>query len=311
MKLQRGCIECTHKQGNKLIELSGVDDNTWIKLQKEILLELSNVPDTMTPPVLAKRLFDIIKTKTGEGDLFLPIKERSNMEMEKIYPFFKRRIFLSADKLKASIIASALGNSIDFAIPGNTYTLEGIRDDFKRLLKRGNNSSAFEIDDYELLKKDIYKARSILFIADNAGEIVLDRLLIEWMIKNLKQTGISFCVRGSSTVSDAIMNDAEEHILGKLPQMALSRMRLIDTGNDIPGADPVSASEDFKKAFNESDIVISKGQGNFEVLEGATDSKGKTKNIYFLLKTKCSPIARYISAKRGSLILYKNRRSGR
>ncbi|MBN2224043.1 MAG: DUF89 family protein [Deltaproteobacteria bacterium] len=309
MRFQRGCIECVHKQANKLIGFFGVDDTTWLELQKDILSELAGVPDTMTAPVLAKRLADIVKAKTGKGDPFLSIRQRSNAEMEKVYPFIKRRILFSADRLKASIIASALGNSIDFGIPDNTYTPEEIRDDFIRLIKAGRNKRAFEIDDYELLKDHIHKARTILFIADNAGEIVLDRLLIEWMLTHLKGAGITLCVRGAPTINDAIIDDAQKHILGKLSQKALSRLRIIDTGSDVPGADLAYASEGFKKAFNEADVIISKGQGNFEVLEGTTDSNGDPKDIYFIFKVKCGGVADYVSAKKGSLILYKNRHS--
>jgi uncharacterized protein with ATP-grasp and redox domains len=309
MRFQRGCIECVHKQANKLIGFFGVDDTTWLALQKNILSELAGVPDTITAPVLAKRLADIVKAATGTGDPYLSIREQSNAQMEKVYPFIKRRVRFSSDRLRASIIASALGNSIDFGVQDHTYTPEGIRDDFTRLIKAGRHKRAFGIDDYVLFKDHIRKAHNILFLADNAGEIVLDRLLIEWMLTHLKGVGITLCVRGAPTINDAIIDDAQNHILAKLPQEERSRIRLIDTGSDVPGADLTYASEDFRKAFDEADVIISKGQGNFEVLEGATDSNGDPKDIYFIFKVKCAGVADFVSAKKGSLILYKNRLS--
>jgi len=310
MKLQHRCIECLTAQAERLLDLFDINDPTRVVLRKKISHTLKNPPDTITAPVLAKKIADIVRAEAGGGDPFGPIREQGNRDMERAYPFIRERVLLSADRLRASIIAVALGNTIDFGIPGYTYAPGVITDDFERLIETDTIGAAFGIDDYAPFRDDIRTARTILFLADNAGEIVLDRLLIEWMLEELPDSTVYLCVRGAPVLNDAIRDDAQKHILRKIPRAALSRLTLIDTGSDVPGADLTYVSEDFRKVFDESDLVISKGQGNFETLIGTNDSNGHVKNIYFIFRAKCGPVADYLSVKKGSLVLLRNSRSG-
>jgi uncharacterized protein with ATP-grasp and redox domains len=310
MKLQHGCIECVNKQADRLLELFSVDVKARVALKEKISHALANTQDTITAPVLAKKVADIVRSEAGQGDPFGPIRERSNRDMEKVYPFIRDRVLLSADRLRASIVASALGNTIDFGVADYAYTPDRITTDFVRLIEADRSGTAFGVDDHELFKNDVQTARTILFIADNAGEIVLDRLLIEWIFEEIHNARVYFCVRGLPILNDAILDDAKKHIRSKLPRTTLSRLTLIDTGSDVPGVDLAYASENFRNVFDESDLVISKGQGNFETLIGITDVNGDAKKIYFIFRAKCSPVADYLSVKQGSLMLYRNRRPG-
>jgi len=135
----------------------------------------------------------------------------------------------------------------------------------------------------------ISSAKDILYLADNAGEIVFDRLLIEQM--PLKK--VTLAVKGAPIINDATMKDAEATGLTEL-------VEVIDNGSDAPGTILEDCSEAFRQRFDEADMVIAKGQGNYETLSEAD------KDIFFVLKAKCSVIARDLGCQVGSLILQRS-----
>jgi uncharacterized protein with ATP-grasp and redox domains len=132
-------------------------------------------------------------------------------------------------------------------------------------------------------------AKDILYIADNAGEIVFDRLLI----KQIGPEKITFVVKGGPIINDATIEDAQAAGLTDL-------MKVIDTGDDAPGTILEFCSEDFQHCFEAADLVIAKGQGNYETLSNID------KNIFFLVKAKCPVIARDLGCEVGETILQKS-----
>lgn len=285
MKLKPGCKDCILEQALICAKLSGADEEMLEKIEAEASLIISKATPLITAPVLASKIYKIIREYTDVEDPYLERKIKSAREAEVIYTSLKKRVKSSPDKLRATLVASAVGNIIDFGVPDIKITPEGILREYEEL--------SFAIDDYKELKEELAKADKILFVADNAGEIVLDRLFLEWARSNLSAE-IFFAVRGGPIINDATRSDATSHKIDKLAN-------ILDTGANVPGADLTLASEEFKRAFNEACLVISKGQGNFEVLEG------EDKNIFFILKAKCKVIADYLDVEQGSLILMRNR----
>ena len=133
------------------------------------------------------------------------------------------------------------------------------------------------------------QAKDILYLGDNAGEIVFDRLLVE----QLPCKNVTFVVKASPIINDATMEDAK---MAGLTDM----VSVIDNGSDAPGTILESCSQDFRRRFNEADLVISKVQGNYETLSGVD------KNVFFILRAKCPVIARHLGCEIGSLVLVKN-----
>ena len=142
------------------------------------------------------------------------------------------------------------------------------------------------IDDSPRLRKELRDASTVLYVGDNCGEIVLDKLFIE----TIDHPNIYFAVRGKPVINDITVEDAEKVGMDRVA-------KIVTTGDDAPGAVWETASEDFKELFLSSDVVISKGQGN---LEGLIDVRH---NIYFLLVTKCDLIANRVGAKTGDFIV--------
>jgi damage-control phosphatase, subfamily I len=283
MYLQPECKQCLIKQAESTARLSGANDELIAKISKEATSIVDAAPPKITAPELAATIFGKIREYTGVLDPFLEIKKKSLEGALSIYPEIAKKVEASKDRLRASLVASAVGNVIDFGIPGLSFSPQSIVDEYENL--------TFEIDDYEQLKDELSQAKKILYVADNAGEIVLDRFFLEWMKANL-EAEVVFAVRGGPIINDALLKDAMDSGIFELAE-------IIDTGLAIPGALLKLASKNFMKVYDESDLVISKGQGNYEVLEGVN------KNIFFILKAKCDVIAKFLSVKLGSLVLKK------
>jgi uncharacterized protein with ATP-grasp and redox domains len=285
MERKPGCADCILKQTLFCAELSGATDALLDTIKKKASELIENTPPSVPAPILAAEITRFIREQTRASDPYKEIKEKSAQDAEAVFPSVKETVGASADPLRAAITASAVANVIDFGIPGMKITPERIIDEF--------NTISFEIDDIDRFREDLKAAQTILFLMDNAGEIVFDRLLLTWMRENL--TAELICaVRGGPIINDATRVDAKAHGIDKIA-------RIIDTGCRIPGAALSRCSPAFKEVYDAADLVVSKGQGNFEVLEG------EPKDIYFILKAKCDPVARYLGVSEGSLIVMKNR----
>ncbi|MGM0366836.1 MAG: damage-control phosphatase ARMT1 family protein, partial [Actinomycetota bacterium] len=148
------------------------------------------------------------------------------------------------------------------------------------------------INDFPRFKADLKKAKNILYIGDNAGEIVFDRVFLEELIK--EQKNIVFSVKSGPIINDATREDAEEAGINNL-------VKVIETGTDRSGVNFQYISEEFLKEFKKADLVISKGQANFECLDSVD------KNTYFILKAKCRQVASCLKAGYLDVVLAKRR----
>jgi uncharacterized protein with ATP-grasp and redox domains len=186
----------------------------------------------------------------------------------------------SEDPLEAAIRLAIAGNIIDLGV--KTLIKES---DIEQII---NNSLTTDFDSQQIqeFKNAISRAEKILYLADNAGEIVFDRLLIE----QLPIEKITVVVKGSPVINDATMKDA---VIAGLPRI----VDVIDNGSDAPGTILESCSKSFRDRFDKADLVIAKGQGNYETLSDVD------KNIFFVLKTKCPVIARDLGCEVGEMIL--------
>lgn len=274
------------KQSRIAFELSGGDEGAWPHIKEKALQIISDADEDTTAPEAAADIYRLIREFTGVANPYRERKEKSAEGAEAIYPHIREKTRRSVDELRAIIKAMAVGNVIDFGVPGNYFTPETIMKEFDEL--------EFSIDDYEALKSRLPLAKKLLFVADNTGEIVFDRLFLEWAKDNLK-CDVFFAVRGGYIINDATREDAIAHGIDEFAH-------IIDTGSAVPGAALSLASREFREMFADADLIISKGQGNFEVLEGID------RPIFFILKAKCNAVADYLGVEIGSLILKENRK---
>lgn len=221
-------------------------------------------------------VYKAIYQTADTADPFKEIKEQCTKQLMTRYNDFKKQIARSKDPLYTALKYACIGNAIDFGADPDF--------DVERNLEALFDKD-FDVCQYDKFVKTLEKASDILFIADNAGETVFDRLLIEQLTIPVK-----YAVRSRPIINDAVIEDAQNAGIDKVAEV-------ITSGCDAPGTILKLCSEQFKKIFSSADLIISKGQGNYETLSD------EDRPIFFLLRVKCPVIARDINIPCGSIVL--------
>jgi hypothetical protein len=278
MKTYLDCIPCFLKQAIEAARITGADE----KLQKQIIDKVCKIipdfPFDASPPQMAVKIHKIVRELTGNSDPYKKIKQDSQKLALKMYPRLKEQVSKAADSLSLAVEIAAIGNIIDFAT-NNFATIQKALDDM--------TGHKFAIFDWEKFKKALNDAKTVLYIGDNAGETVFDRVLLEEIPGDKK---IYYGVRGFPAINDALEEDAKEAEIDKYAE-------IISNGSDAPGTLLNLCSREFKDVFLNADMLIAKGQGNFESLSGSNYP------LFFLFKAKCPPVARQLNCNVGDLVL--------
>ncbi len=280
MNIHLECIPCTVNSYLRLVKSGVVPASLEEEILRRLLEYLSGVEYDQSPPVLGRKMHRLIRECLQDADPYRGIKERYNRMMLELYPEFGKLVERSADPFDTAMRLAIAGNVIDL---GPQDQLD-VPETLSRVTRTG-----LAIDDSRQLRHDLEKAGSLLYIGDNCGEIVLDKLFLSCLDVPEKY----FAVRGHPVINDAAPEDA---VMTGMAEVA----RVITTGDDAPGAVWESSSKEFKDVFKKADVVISKGQGN---LEGLMDVPHKS--IYFLLVTKCDLIAHRLGTGKGEFIVKK------
>ncbi|HDS09310.1 MAG TPA: DUF89 family protein [Firmicutes bacterium] len=276
MKVKNGCIECFYRQGITLSEKMNLNPSLREEIQNNIKNIVKSIEDTDIPAEIGRRIYLMISEKTGIKDPYLEVKRQNISQALELIPVLESKISHSKDPLLLAIKYAVAGNIIDFGT-GKPFN---IIDEFNSI-----EEAAFAVFDYNEFKSSLEKTEKILYIGDNAGESVFDVLLI----KSLRKP-VTYVVRSGPIINDVTFEDALNSGIDKTAE-------IISSGMDAPGTILKLCSDSFKRLFQESDMIISKGQGNFE---GLSNEQG---NIFFLLKVKCDCIADELNVSTGSLIL--------
>ncbi|SHH96300.1 damage-control phosphatase ARMT1 family protein [Sporanaerobacter acetigenes] len=279
MKVATECIYCIINKTYELFCKYVDDEEERFVFTKKVLKEMSSYPDDVTAPFLNSRLMRILKESINIDDLYFEEKEIYNKKMLLIEEDIMDSINSSDDKLLSALKYAMVGNFIDFGAMKNIddKLLEKIID---TALKQD-----VDISTYEIFKKEILKVKKLCYILDNAGEVVFDKFFIK-IIKELnKDIEIDIIVRGEPVLNDVIYKDAISVGIDKFG-------KIVENGTDIPGTDIKEINEETRKSLFSSDLIIAKGQGNFETLYG-TDA-----NIYYIFLCKCDMFAKMFSIKK-------------
>lgn len=284
MRTAPDCIPCLIRLANETVKRA-TSNNNIINTVTERTVTLTKTMDRdLSPPKMGQLIHRIVTEETGNTDPCLEIKNQCNELALGLQPELRKLIKKSSDRFLTAAKLAIAGNIIDFAAPSG-FSSELMSDTIDEIL-----SSPVDPTCFNLLKINIQKANKILYLGDNAGEIIFDKIFID----ELPKDKITFCVRGLPILNDALREDAEKAGL-------TSMVRVIDSGTDLPGVIPDECSTEFKNCFNEADLIIAKGQGNFETLN---DSK---KNIFFLFKVKCSAVANESGSNVGDTVILNNK----
>ncbi|WP_295417995.1 DUF89 domain-containing protein [Sulfurovum sp.] len=271
MHIKPDCITCIMNQTLKVCRLLEVDDPTAKKLLDSTAEILARHDLTYTPPQIAKETYAKIAELTGVDDPVAKAKVHATQMALQVDTAFVQSLH---DAVKFAVI----GNVIDFGAQKQLDLNETIQTHFHR---------HFGIDDFETFEKELKSARTLVYIGDNTGEHVFDKLLIE-TIKKQYDVEVYYFVRGMPIINDVTVKEAQ--ILKPLAT-------IVDTGVPTPGYDLRYANASSKTLFDDADIVLAKGMGNFESLYDETDRK-----VYYLFIVKCTVVSEAIGQSVGELI---------
>jgi len=284
MKIFLDCIPCFVRQALDAARLATDDEQIHEQVVRNILRLTADLDMSQSPPVMGQKIHRLIRELVGMEDPYHKIKKQFNELALKLYSELRKLIIGSEDPLETAIRLAIAGNIIDFGVNSKLQESE--------LEKTISECLAAEFSDMQLkpFQQAVNEAEEILYIADNSGEIIFDRLLIE----QLPYEKITVVVKGRPVINDATMKDAE---LAGLPKV----VEVIDNGSDAPGTILESCSQYFRDRFAYADLIIAKGQGNYETLSEVN------KNIFFILKAKCPVISRDLGCEVGEMILRRSK----
>lgn len=275
------CIPCLLKQSFSALRMCNAGENETFDILKQILRRAADFDPRHSPPEMATYIHRIIRTSLGCADPYKDIKHKAIQEVLKYENDIRARILKSSNPLYTAIRFALVGNVLDFAIFDWNPSV---------LAEQLENAMHKDIDEDKLfiLEQEIDKASSIMVIGDNAGESVFDKLLIEQLRRNDKD--IVYAVKGAPVINDVTLSDAVDSGFDE-------NFRVIDNGSDVPGTLLKYTSDDFLREFYRVDLVIAKGQGNYESL---CDCDRK---VFFLTQVKCPVIARDLNRKTGDWVI--------
>ena len=279
MKTFLDCVPCVINSFLNLLKTSDLPQARQQEAMSKLLAYLAQMDYEKSPPVIGQETHRIIRRELGVDDPYREVKRRYNQMMMEMLPTFEAMIEESDDPFEMALRLAIAGNVIDFG-PQNQL-------DFMGTIERVVHAP-IAVDDSSLLRQDLAKAKSVLYIGDNCGEIVFDRLFLERIPVKEKY----FAVRGAPVINDATYEDA---VMVGIDAFA----KIVFSGDDIPGAVWGALPQDFEETLLGADVVISKGQGN---LEGMIDAP---RDIYFLLTVKCDLVGGLIGARTGDFVVKK------
>ncbi len=280
MKAVSECSYCYLKQAHTSISLVLKDEKKILAYLKRLFPLIESFSLNKTPCEYSTLVLKEVNKLLGVSDPYLEEKKMCNVLALEWEEHLRRLIHNSREPLQTAIKLSVVGNVIDLGIKEQIDIKKSIEQIF---------SQGFTIDDSDIM---IRKAKSdpnqnILIIGDNAGEILFDKILVEELLKHTPN--VVYVVKSGPVINDALLEDAEA--VGMI-----GICKIIETGNDWAGAIEEKCSEEMKEHLRKADIIIAKGQANYETLTETCYP------VFYTLKAKCSPVADHLEAKMGDLV---------
>ncbi len=279
------CIPCYIRQVFNTFDLVGIDDKAAQKHIRDILFTIASLDPLQTPAENVTVVLHKVNELLGVKDPYRRAKLESNTLALGMLPKLSETVECSDDPLYMACKLAAAGNIIDMGILPDFDVNDSVREAL---------SSEFGGNDYDEFKKQVDSSRRILIIGDNSGEIAFDLLLVE----QLRRLGnkIIYAVKGEPIINDATMEDALQVGMQEVAE-------LITNGNNSVGTNLKRCSQEFCQAMTEADVIISKGQANYESLESTIEAGEKT---FFLLRAKCPAAAQKLGVELNSMVLRWN-----
>ena len=278
IRFHSDCIPCLiDKALNQIPE--NTSEDIKLSFAKTVLSVISEAPVTITAPEIVAKITDLVSETFGAKDNYNKIKKYFNSLMLSKVEYISSKIKISDNPLYLSLCYAMLGNYIDFGAMNN------VDEDYLDSILNTADKLDFDSSEFNNLKSDLENSKNLVYITDNCGEIVMDKLFIEQIKKAYPLLDVTIIVRGAPVLNDATIEDA---IAVGLTNMGL----VIPNGTNIAGTCLNKISEKAKSAIENANVIIAKGQGNFETLSYSKE------NIYYLFLCKCKLFADRFGVKR-------------
>jgi len=267
MKTSLDCLPCFVRQSLDAARFVTPDVAVHEEVMREVLRMTADLDLHQAPPVVAQRIHRRLRELTGIEDPYAEVKNRFNQIALGLLPELTAIVKAADDPFLCAVRLAIAGNIIDLGANSQLSEKEVLRS-----VAMAQQEPFF--GDVEEFREAVRGSGRILYITDNAGEIVFDRLLVE----QLSASRVIAAVRGTPIINDATLADAQAAGLNQL-------VKVIDSGSDAPGILLDDCGPEFRDQFEKADLIIAKGQGNFETLSD------NPRRIFFLLKIKCPVVA--------------------
>ncbi|MCK4345186.1 MAG: DUF89 family protein [Bacteroidales bacterium] len=276
VKTYLDCLPCFMNQALRVGRIATTDEKKIKELLDSVGATIKDFSLDNTPPEMGNIIYQKIREITGVNDPYKKIKEANINEALSLYPKLKEIVRKSENSLLTAVRIAIAGNIIDFGVNKKF----NIANHFLEILEQN-----FAIMDFDKFVEQLEKANSVLYLGDNAGESVFDKILIEELGKP-----VTYVVRDIPVINDVTEKDAVDSGIDEVAE-------IISSGTSAPGTILSLCSDDFSERFYNADMIISKGQGNYEGLSDIMRS------VFFLLITKCPVIANDLNVKEDDIVL--------
>lgn len=276
------CYACAMRQALSAARLAGDDEWLHLRCVREAASILARANPEMTPPEVGEDIYRAVREFSGHPDPFRAQKVKQNQVVMALLPWLRETVAAADDPLLMAARLSIAGNAVD---PGALESFDLERSVMEAVGEEG------ELDEYPRFRKAVDGARRVLLIADNCGEIVFDRVLVETML-DIGEREVVLAVRSAPIINDVTEVEALEVGMDELCEV-------MSTGMEMPGTVLSRCTTEFQDEFHRADLVISKGQGNWETLE---DSE---REVFFLFQAKCRSVAAVNNCREGRSLLVR------
>ena len=280
MKTKPECFECLFRQASTIVKGTDTSRENQNQTLKLILHTLETADSSLSPSEIAGDTNRVLRESLGIDDFYREEKKASHARALGYVTQLRSLIREGSDLLEQGVKVSASGNVIDVIHTGDYDLWQEVEDTVASDLQGG---------DLEIFRQRLEDASQVLYLADNVGETIFDKVFIETLDRP-----VIYAVKGGPILNDALLEDA---LAAGIDEVA----EIVETGSRAPGTILNQCSPEFQKIFDQSELVISKGQANFETLDEQGDK------IFFLLRVKCSVLGKSLGAPLGSLVLKQSR----
>jgi uncharacterized protein with ATP-grasp and redox domains len=284
VRIHPECYPCFLRQTLIALSTDTFGEGLKHEVMKGVLEDMKRAEIEKSPAHATTFIHRRIRGMLGR-DPFKGIKSEYNARALTLYPRLREMVSGSADPLETAARLAIAGNVIDFGI----FTSVDMEGTIRRAL-----AHPLEVDHYPAFRQEVEKAEEILYLLDNTGEAVFDRLLMDILFSRGKR--VTAVAKGAPVINDCTLEDALEAGIAEVAEVA-------DNGSDAVGTILEMTPGGFRERFSNAELIISKGQGNFETL------LGRGENIFFLFQSKCAVVSRVLGFQKGSMLLVSNRGS--